>query len=217
MSKFRNTSDGCSRAPLAYRVLDGGGHPLRELREYVLALEVTLARPDGASVAVAMERDRSLGDGTFRSTQDPLCDREGRYWIDVRVTTADATGHRLEVFRDRWSGFSVPASSDAECRTARASVPPLSMSPIVKRNTGAPSATPIQKRRVMSTSSGFAASVRSATRGSRAIPQIGQAPGLSLSTSGSIGQTYARATGTVAVDERTNTLLLQDSADRLDR
>jgi len=113
----------CSRVPLAYRVLDGSGHPLHELREYALALEVMLARPDGVSAAVAMERDAALGAGTFRSAQDPLCEREGRYWTDVRVTTADATGHRLEVFRDRWSGFSVAASTEAECRTTRSTVP----------------------------------------------------------------------------------------------
>src|SRR5207249_4644679 len=39
----------------------------------------------------------------------------------------------------------------------RPTAPPESMSPIDSRNTGAPSATPIQKRRVMSTSSGFGA------------------------------------------------------------
>ncbi len=113
----------CSQVLLAYRVLDGSGNPLHELREYALALEVTLVRPDGVSAAVAMERDAALGAGTFRSAQDPLCEREGRYWTDVRVTTVDATGHRLEVFRDRWSGFSVAASTEAECRTARATVP----------------------------------------------------------------------------------------------
>lgn len=109
----------CSRVPLAYRIIDGNGHPLHELREYALALDVTLARPDGASAAIAMDRDAALGAGTFRSAQDPACEQEGRYWTDVRVTTADATGHRLEVFRDRWSGFSVAASSDADCRTTR--------------------------------------------------------------------------------------------------
>src|SRR5580765_1544397 len=65
------------------------------------------------------------------------------------------------------------------------------MSPIVKTNTGAPRTRPSQKRRVMSTSSGLGASERSATRGSSAIPHFGQAPGRSLRTSGSIGQTYS--------------------------
>ena len=54
---------------------------------------------------------------------------------------------------------------------------------------GRVSATPIQKRLVMLTNSGFAESLV-ATRGSSAIPQMGQAPGLSRSTSGCIGQVY---------------------------
>ena len=41
---------------------------------------------------------------------------------------------------------------------------PSSMSPIVQQEHRAPSATPIQKRRVMSASSGFGASVRSGDR-----------------------------------------------------
>jgi hypothetical protein len=110
----------CTRVSLAYRVLDGSGHPLQELREYALSLEVTLARPDAATTAIAMERDRALGTSGFRSAYDPLCELPGRYWTDVRITTADAQGHRLEVFRDRWSGFSVASSTPADCRTALA-------------------------------------------------------------------------------------------------
>src|SRR4249920_2223958 len=73
------------------------------------------------------------------------------------------------------------------------SAPPDTMSPIVSRKTGAPSTTPIQKRRVMSTSSGFGASA-SAPRfviiGSSAMPHFGHAPGLSLTTSGCMGHVY---------------------------
>jgi len=97
----------CTRVPLAYRVLDARGEPLRELPEYTLALEVTLAKPNGASSTIAMEREPALGLSGFRSTEDPMCDIAGRYWTDVRVTALDAKAHRLEVFRDRWSGFSV--------------------------------------------------------------------------------------------------------------
>jgi len=97
----------CGRIPLVYRVLDDRGQPLNELREYALSLDVTLARPGGATSAVDMRRDMRLGAGGFRSTADPLCENAGRYWTDVRVTAVDAEGHRIEVFRDRWSGFSV--------------------------------------------------------------------------------------------------------------
>ena len=51
------------------------------------------------------------------------------------------------------------------------------MSAMVSRKTGAPSTSASQKRRVMSTSSGFGSSSSRPTRGSSAIPQIGQAPG----------------------------------------
>jgi hypothetical protein len=108
----------CNRVPLAYRVLDGRGDPLQELRDYALSLEVTLAKPDGARSTIAMERDPSLGAGGFRSTHDPLCEIAGRYWTDVRITALDAKGHRLEVFRDRWSGFSV-APTDCMVPTIR--------------------------------------------------------------------------------------------------
>jgi len=96
-----------TRVPLAYRVLDEHGKPLQEIRDYALTLEVTLAGPDGSSSTVAMEREPSLGASGFRSTKDPLCEIAGRYWTDVRITALDAKGYRLEVFRDRWSGFSI--------------------------------------------------------------------------------------------------------------
>src|SRR5581483_10554259 len=67
----------------------------------------------------------------------------------------------------------------------------VSMSIIAIRNTGAPNATEIQNRRVMSTSSGFGLSDRSGTRGSSAMPHFGHAPGLSDTTSGSIGQIHS--------------------------
>src|ERR1700678_1626541 len=54
---------------------------------------------------------------------------------------------------------------------------------------GSVSATPIHSLRVMFTNSGLAKSLLTTT-GSSAIPQIGQSPGPSLSTSGSIGQVY---------------------------
>jgi hypothetical protein len=45
----------------------------------------------------------------------------------------------------------------------------------------------------MSTSSGFGLSSSVATRGSRAMPQIGHAPGASRTISGCIGQVYSIA------------------------
>jgi hypothetical protein len=68
---------------------------------------------------------------------------------------------------------------------------PRSMSPIASRKTGSPSAAPIQKRRVMSTSSGFGRSSSVAVRGSSAMPQIGQLPGPFLTISGCMGHVYS--------------------------
>jgi hypothetical protein len=78
------------------------------------------------------------------------------------------------------------------------------MPPIAITASGMPSTTPTQNRRDIwrsSLSSGGAPAV--GTMGSRAMPQMGQAPGWSLMTSGSIGQVYfvpgtARAAGVAA-------------------
>ena len=73
----------------------------------------------------------------------------------------------------------------------RIKAPAPAMSAIVSTKTGAPSTSAIQNRRVMSTSSGFGASLEATTRGSSAIPQIGQAPGRSRTISGCIGHVYS--------------------------
>ncbi len=71
----------------------------------MLALDLTVAMPSGASTVMAMERDPSLGVGAFRSARDMECDLAGRYWTDVRITTVAADGHRLDVFRDPLVGI----------------------------------------------------------------------------------------------------------------
>ena len=68
---------------------------------------------------------------------------------------------------------------------------PGSMSDIARMNSGRERAALIQKRRVMSTSSGLGASSRVTVLGSRAMPQIGQEPGSSRTISGCMGQTYS--------------------------
>lgn len=105
----------CDRVPIVYRVLDGSGRPFEELPDYALALDLTVAMPGGAITTVAMERDPSLGVCAFRSARELECDLPGRYWTDVRITTVAGDGHRLDVFRDRWSGFSVVAGPGKEC------------------------------------------------------------------------------------------------------
>src|SRR5277367_4234101 len=67
-------------------------------------------------------------------------------------------------------------------------VPGQIMLPIAISRSGAVSATPTQKRRVISRSSGFSSSVVLTVCGSSAIPQIGQLPDSARRISGCIGQ-----------------------------
>src|SRR5262245_53308463 len=57
--------------------------------------------------------------------------------------------------------------------------------------TGSPRATPTQNRFDISTSSGLGASSSVTVRVLSAMPNLGHAPGSSLTTSGCIGQTYS--------------------------
>jgi hypothetical protein len=89
------------------------------------------------------------------------------------------------VARISWIQFD--AAMGIRSRTAG----PITRSAIAKANTGNPTMTLTQNRRVISANSGFGPSSTCAIRGSSAMPQIGQGPGRSLSTSGSIGQMYS--------------------------
>jgi von Willebrand factor type A domain len=108
------------RIPLAYRVIDSSNRPLAELRDYALSVEIALTDPGGATSLVRMERDPMLGPAVFRGTGEADCTLPGRYWTDVRITTTDVHRHRLEVFRDRWSGFSVTPAERVDCRVTAA-------------------------------------------------------------------------------------------------
>ena len=66
--------------------------------------------------------------------------------------------------------------------------PPTRWPPISSTTAGSASTRPIQKRRVMSASSGLGGASRLATSGSSAMPQIGQLPGPTWRISGCIGQ-----------------------------
>src|SRR3954454_9120256 len=65
----------------------------------------------------------------------------------------------------------------------------------IRINSGTVTATLTQKRRVISSNSGWASSPPVTSRGSNAMPQIGHAPGLSRTISGCIGQVYCALTG----------------------
>src|SRR5260370_14329194 len=70
---------------------------------------------------------------------------------------------------------------------------PAIISAMETATSGSARATLIQKRRLMLRNSSFSSGPVSSVnvRGSSAIPQIGHAPSLSLTTSGSIGQIYS--------------------------
>src|SRR5947209_9111449 len=71
---------------------------------------------------------------------------------------------------------------------------------IARTKTGTVSAAPIQRRRVMSVNSELSSAVPAAiVFGSSAIPQMGQSPGASCSTSGCIGQVKMLPGGAEAV------------------
>ncbi len=131
---------------LRYSVTDSSGEPLRELAGYALSADVALLQPNGSAVAIATDREPASGSTAFRGRSDFECQLAGRYWADVRITTADTLGHRLEVFRDRWSGFSVAPATPIDCRvTASAAV----LLPVATRiDCTAPGSRPVDLRRV---------------------------------------------------------------------
>lgn len=110
-----------SRVDVAYRVVDHDLQPIRERPDSPLSLHLDLVTPEGRVTPVAMERAPDLGGATFRSAREAECGTAGRYWTDVRVVTVDARGRQLDVYRDRWSGFTVtdaPASVAASATAA---------------------------------------------------------------------------------------------------
>src|SRR5579859_5971038 len=65
------------------------------------------------------------------------------------------------------------------------------MAPIATANSGIVRVMLIQKRRVMSRSSGFSPASAATVRGSSAMPQIGHEPGPERTISGCIGHVYS--------------------------
>jgi hypothetical protein len=104
------------RVQLVYRLLDGNGRPLRPTAEYPLSLDVVIADPEGARTQMTMKAATDLGPGAFRSVEEVECTVGGRYWAEVKVRTVDAAGRRLDIFDDRWSGFSVAPAARVDCR-----------------------------------------------------------------------------------------------------
>lgn len=103
------------RVQLTYRVLDGARQPLQEVPGYPLSLELAIADPSGVRRRLPMASAADQGLGVFRSIEGLECTLSGRYWTDVKVTTLDSSGRRLDIFHDRWSGFSVSPAQQVDC------------------------------------------------------------------------------------------------------
>ena len=84
----------------------------------------------------------------------------------------------------RANSIQVPARGESTCARG----PMRSMAYATK---GTPSTTLVQKRRVMSRSSGFSSCAGVTVIGSSAMPQIGHAPGPSRTISGCMGRSTA--------------------------
>jgi von Willebrand factor type A domain len=105
-----------ARAEVLYRLVDGRGRPIAELPSHPLSVELRLIGPDGRAVSLPMRRHPRLGTSVFGGANAIACDAVGRYWTEVRVSTTDAQRRRVNVFHDRWSGFSVDEGSPVACR-----------------------------------------------------------------------------------------------------
>ena len=68
-----------------------------------------------------------------------------------------------------------------------------------KATSGTPSTTLVQKRQVISRSSGFSSRSQSTVIGSSAMPQIGHAPGASRTISGCMGQVHCVFAGRAGI------------------
>jgi Mg-chelatase subunit ChlD len=104
------------RVRVAYSVVDANGKSLEEHPDYRLALDLSLTRPDGTVEVLPMERRPALAGTVFEAVRDSDCAFAGRYWTTVGVTSIDADGNRIDVFRDRWSGFSAKPATPVDCR-----------------------------------------------------------------------------------------------------
>lgn len=108
------------RVRVAYSVVDANGRSVEELPDYKLALDLALTKPDGSVEPVPMERRPEVASTVFSAVRDSECTLAGRYWTTVGVTSIDAGGNRVDVFRDRWSGFSVAPATPVDCRVTAA-------------------------------------------------------------------------------------------------
>ncbi len=103
------------RVRVTYSVVDANGRALEELPNYKLALDLALTKPDGTLEPVPMERRPDVPGTVFAAVRENECGLAGRYWTAVGASSVDDRGARVDIFRDRWSGFSVAPASRVDC------------------------------------------------------------------------------------------------------
>ncbi len=119
--------------------------------------------------------------------------RNGQPAHSTTGVASTASRHCAQVTDIRCGKPDIAASLSTAAPRSRKRTP----SPIASHNTGIDSASAIQKRRVMSTSSGFSSSAVVGMTRSSAIPQMGQLPGPARRISGCIGQVYVALSAAV--------------------
>lgn len=120
------------RVVVGYQIVDQDGRPFAEIPGYPLFVELQMTTPEGQQVLEPMSLSPALGPAVYAARSDQACDVPGRYWTEVRVKTHDARQQLVEVFRDRWSGFSVMPAALVDCRLFCLPVERLLWSPRVE-------------------------------------------------------------------------------------
>src|SRR5579862_8308255 len=113
-----------------------------------------------------------------------------RFTSDAQPRTKSGQPHQSTAGVANASSAHSMGRRDPAC-TPGATDQAISTPDIPSTTTGAASATLIQNRRVIETSSGFTSSSIVTVRGSSAMPQIGQEPGPGRTMRGCIGQVYS--------------------------
>jgi uncharacterized protein YegL len=99
-----------------YRVENGHNQPIEELPGYPLTLELTLVKPNGSKVQIAMEKSSHPSEkSVFRTSEAVECDLKGEYQTEVLIATRNIKNQQVTLFRDQWSRFQVEGAKLIKC------------------------------------------------------------------------------------------------------
>jgi hypothetical protein len=104
---------------IGYRLLDGSRGPLVPLPGYPLEVQLALVRPDGGRRHYEMAKSqRTDSRSTYESKSEVRADLPGHYRTEVELAATTASGDRVTVFRDLWSGFEVREPELIACQAS---------------------------------------------------------------------------------------------------